>query len=70
MNNADIAAVFNEMADLLELRGENAFRVRAYRNGAKTILEMDQAVADILADEKQDLKSFPGIGSTLACGHG
>ncbi len=66
MNNADIARVFEELADLLELRGENAFRVRAYRNGAKTIHELTQSVASILADSTQDLKSFPGIGATLA----
>ncbi len=66
MNNAEIARVFEELADLLELRGENAFRVRAYRNGAKTIQELTQPVADILADPQQDLKDFPGIGATLA----
>ena len=65
MNNADIAHVFEEMADLLELRGENAFRVRAYRNGAKAILDLSEQVADILADKTQDLKSLPGIGATL-----
>jgi DNA polymerase (family X) len=66
MNNADIARVFEEMADLLELRGENAFRVRAYRNGAKQIADLSQPVATILADPTQDLKSFSGIGATLA----
>ncbi len=66
MNNADIAKVFDEMADLLELRGENAFRVRAYRNGAKTIQDLPQSVAEILADPDQDLKSLSGIGATLA----
>ncbi|MEM7476484.1 MAG: helix-hairpin-helix domain-containing protein, partial [Planctomycetota bacterium] len=66
MNNADIARVFEEMAELLELRGENAFRVRAYRNGAKTILELDEAVSDIVDDDSKDLKSYTGIGSTLA----
>ena len=66
MNNAEIARVFEDMADLLELRGENAFRVRAYRNGAKALQDMPQSVAEILADGQQDLQSFPGIGSTLA----
>lgn len=66
MNNADIARVFEEMAELLELHGENAFRVRAYRNGAKAILELEEPVADILSDESKDLKSYAGIGSTLA----
>ncbi len=66
MHNADIAHVFEEMADLLELRGENAFRVRAYRNGAKAILELEASIVDLLADPGQDLKSVAGIGSTLA----
>lgn len=66
MNNADIARIFDELADLLELRGENAFRIRAYRNGSRTIRELTQPVADILSDPAQDLTSFPGIGSTLA----
>ncbi|MEZ6136220.1 MAG: DNA polymerase/3'-5' exonuclease PolX [Pirellulaceae bacterium] len=66
MNNSEIAQVFEEMADLLELRGENAFRVRAYRSGAKTIRDMTQPIADLAADESQDLKSLPGIGATLA----
>jgi DNA polymerase (family 10) len=66
MNNADIARIFEEMADLLELRGENAFRVRAYRNGAKAISELHEPVSAVLADPEQDLKSYPGIGATLA----
>jgi DNA polymerase (family X) len=66
MNNADIASVLDEMADLLELRGENAFRVRAYRNGARTIQDMQESVAEIIADDEQDLTAYAGIGSTLA----
>ncbi|MFN3190838.1 MAG: DNA polymerase/3'-5' exonuclease PolX [Aureliella sp.] len=66
MNNADIARVFEEMADLLELRGENAFRVRAYRNGAKTIQELSESVAEIVQNDSKDLKSYAGIGATLA----
>lgn len=66
MNNLEIARVFEEMAELLELRGENAFRVRAYRNGAKTIQELEQPVADIVADPDLDLTKHAGIGATLA----
>lgn len=66
MNNAEIARVFEEMADLLELRGENAFRTRAYRNGAKTIAELSEPIADILQDPERDLKQLAGIGATLA----
>lgn len=66
MKNSEIARVFEEMADLLELRGENAFRVRAYRNGAKAIAELAEPVADILADPNRDLTTFAGLGATLA----
>lgn len=65
MENAAIAAVFEEMAELLEFRGENPFRIRAYRNGAKAIRDLDESVASILADPTRDLASIPGIGKTL-----
>jgi len=39
VHNADIARVFDEIADLLDIQGENAFRIRAYRNAARTIGE-------------------------------
>jgi DNA polymerase (family 10) len=66
MNNVEIAQVFETLADLLELRGENAFRVRAYRTGAKAILELERPVKEILADSTTSLQSFSGIGDTLA----
>ena len=65
MDNDTIADAFEEMADLLEFRGENPFRIRAYRNGAKAIRELDEAVESILADPSRDLTSVPGIGKTL-----
>ncbi len=65
MDNDTIADAFDEMADLLEFRGENPFRIRAYRNGAKAIRELDESVAAILADESRDLAAIPGIGKTL-----
>lgn len=65
MDNAEIAAVFKEMAKLLEFRGENPFRIRAYENGAKAIAELDRSVADIVADPEEDLAKIPGIGKTL-----
>jgi DNA polymerase (family 10) len=65
VDNAEIADVFDEMADLLEFRGENPFRVRAYRNGSRAIRELDESVASILADSSRDLSKIPGIGKTL-----
>ncbi len=66
MNNAQIADVFDELADLLEFKGENPFRVRAYRNGSKAIRELEESVAAILADSDRKLADVPGIGKTLA----
>ncbi|HBE71093.1 MAG TPA: DNA polymerase/3'-5' exonuclease PolX, partial [Planctomycetaceae bacterium] len=66
MNNVEIAAVMEEMGELLELHGENAFRVRAYRNGAKAIAMLEESVADIIQDGSRDLTDLEGIGSTLA----
>ncbi len=66
MDNATIADCFDSMADLLELRGENQFRVRAYRNGAKAIRELGEPVAEILADPSRSLQTYGGIGDTLA----
>lgn len=61
--NQTIAHIFSEMADLLELRKENPFRIRAYRRGAHAIETLpDDAVA---LDEKQ-LLAIPGIGKGLA----
>ncbi len=39
MQNGEIASLFDELAELLEIQGANPFRVRAYRNAARTILE-------------------------------
>jgi len=66
LDNSRIAAVFDELADLLEFRGENPFRVRAYRNGAHAIRDLDEAVASILADPSRNLADISGIGETLA----
>ena len=65
MDNAAIADVFDEMAELLEFTGENPFRIRAYRNGARAIRELDEPVSTILADESRKLSDVPGIGKTL-----
>lgn len=65
ISNVEIANLFEEMADLLELSGENAFRIRAYRNGAKAIAEMSDSVEQWVREAK-DLTTVEGIGATLA----
>ena len=65
VHNADIAAVFEEIADLLEIQGENPFRVRAYRNAARTIGDLSREVAT-LTEHGEPLPKLPGIGADLA----
>jgi len=65
VQNAEIAAMFDQTADLLEIKGENQFRVRAYRRAARTIEGLPQSVRSMLAAEA-DLSELPGIGKDLA----
>ena len=65
MENAQIATVFDDIADILEIQGENAFRIRSYRNAARAIRDMPDRVADLVAQGK-DLTELPGIGKGLA----
>lgn len=63
-HNATIANLFNQLADLLEIQGDNPFRIRAYRNAARVIDSMTKDVASLIA-EGYDLKKLPGIGPDL-----
>ncbi len=65
VHNADVAAVFEEIADLLEIEGANPFRVRAYRFAARTLRDLSREVAEMVA-KGEDLTSLPGIGEDLA----
>lgn len=65
VHNGEIAAIFEEMADLLEIEGANPFRVRAYRFAARTIRDLPGEVAEMVA-RGEDLTSLPGIGDDLA----
>ena len=63
MDNASIAQVLGEIADLLEIKGENAFKIRAYRSAADTIATTGDAVARM---SDAQLRAIPGIGKDLA----
>ncbi|MEJ2360875.1 MAG: DNA polymerase/3'-5' exonuclease PolX [Gammaproteobacteria bacterium] len=65
VHNADIANIFNEIADLLEIENANPFRIRAYRNAARTLQGMGQEVSAYLQQQKA-LTELPGIGQDLA----
>ena len=63
--NADIADIFDEIADYLEIEGENPFRIRAYRNAARNVRGQGPELKDMVA-QKEDLTRLPGIGKELA----
>ncbi|MBM4141270.1 MAG: DNA polymerase/3'-5' exonuclease PolX, partial [Nitrospira sp.] len=63
MKNQEIARIFNDIADLLEIKGENPFRIRAYRRAAQNIEGLTRDVAETPKDE---LMKIPGIGQDLA----
>ena len=63
--NADVAGVFEEIADLLEVQGANSFRVRAYRNAAHMLGELGTNIKSMI-DRGADLDALPGIGPDLA----
>ncbi|MGZ3775822.1 MAG: DNA polymerase/3'-5' exonuclease PolX [Pseudobdellovibrionaceae bacterium] len=64
-SNSEIAQRFNLLADLLELQEANPFRVRAYRNAARTVLEIAENISELVKEEK-DLTEYQGIGKDLA----
>ncbi len=64
LTNRDIAEVFENIADLLEIKGESVFRVLAYREGAQTIRDLPRDLSAIHAEGK--LTELPNIGATLA----
>src|SRR4029079_16851812 len=66
MNNRDVAASFDEIADLLEFQNANPFRVRAYRNAARRITDLSEPLANVAADPKRALTDIDGIGKDLA----
>ena len=63
MTNAQIAAAFEELADLYELDGAVSYRVLAYRTAAKTVRESSVSVEQLTRDGK--VTELPGIGKTL-----
>jgi DNA polymerase (family X) len=65
VNKAQIADVLDEIATLLELKGENPFKVRAYRAGARVLESVEEAELGRLVAE-ENLRSVPGIGEALA----
>ena len=66
MTNLHIANAFDLIADILDFQGANPFRVRAYRNGSRTIRDYPEPLAAMVEGGKEKLKSIDGIGDDLA----
>ncbi|HVW71108.1 MAG TPA: helix-hairpin-helix domain-containing protein, partial [Steroidobacteraceae bacterium] len=64
LHNEDVAATFDEMADLLAIQGESVFRVRAYRRAAQVIRGLPRELAEL--ERAQPFDELPGIGTDLA----
>lgn len=66
VENADIARIFREISDLLEIQGENEFRIRAYRTAARVVEESAEPIEQVVRHDGAQLAELPGIGKDLA----
>jgi DNA polymerase (family X) len=64
VDNKSIAGIFYETADLLEIDGQDSFRIRSYRNAAEAVEGLPQQISDIISEPKQVL-AIPGIGKGM-----
>jgi DNA polymerase (family 10) len=64
MDNKAIASILYETADLLEIDGQDSFRIRSYRNAAQAIENLSQQIKELIGDPKQVL-AIPGIGKSM-----
>ena len=63
MNNSEIAGVFQDIADLLESKKENPFKIRAYRKAVNSIEQLPVEVEQLVAEDR--LKEVPGVGEAI-----
>lgn len=63
MTNEEISQVFFEIAELLKLKKDNIFKIRAYEKAARAIGELPVAVGQLVAENK--LKEIPGVGEAI-----
>ena len=66
MENKEIAGLLSETADLMEVAGQDPFRIRSYRNGAAAIVAYPERIADIVCNPERKVTEIPGIGKGLA----
>ena len=65
MKNSEVAKVLQDIADFLELKGENAFKIRAYQKAARAIEHYPRELK-VMIDEGEALQSIPGVGEAIA----
>ena len=63
MTNKDLASLFVELADIMEIAGENHFRIRSYRKAASNIANLDH---DITAMSSEEIEAIPGVGKAIS----
>src|SRR5213592_783479 len=66
MQNAEIARLLSDVADLLEISAGNPFKVRAYRNAARTVADHPDPIAELVSGGEFDITELPGIGGGIA----
>ncbi|PYP10087.1 MAG: DNA polymerase/3'-5' exonuclease PolX [Gemmatimonadetes bacterium] len=66
MQNAEIARLLSDVADLLEISAGNPFKVRAYRNAARTVADHPDPIAELVSGGGFDVTDLPGIGDGIA----
>jgi DNA polymerase (family 10) len=66
VENREITRILSETADLMEIAGEDSFRIRSYRNGATAVESYPERIEDILRDPERKVTDIPGIGKGLA----
>ncbi len=63
MKNSEIAKVFQDIADLLEPKGENVFKIRAYQKAVRSIEHLPVEVEQLVAEDR--LQEIPGVGEAI-----
>ncbi len=63
MTNLEIAAVFTDIAEMLRLKKDDIFKIRAYEKVARSITELQEPVAKLAAENR--LKEIPGAGEAI-----
>jgi DNA polymerase (family X) len=66
LENREFSKILSETADLMEIAGEDGFRIRSYRNGAAAIEGYPESISGILANPERKVTDVPGIGKGLA----